>query len=90
MCIQVDLGSAGGPGNKISRFSLGPVECVRGWNGAVSLVSHHEWANLDCKPRYKRRAGELNAYWVFCLRLNEVHRGQDESGVKAALSWTGF
>lgn len=37
-----------GPGNKISRFLLGPVEVrAQGWNGAVSLVSHHEWVNLD-------------------------------------------
>jgi hypothetical protein len=39
---------------------------------------------LTCKPRYKRRAGKLNAYWIFCLRLKGVYRCRSESGGKDA------
>jgi hypothetical protein len=37
---------------------------------------------LTCKPRYKRRVGELSAYWIFCLRLNDIDCSQGESDEK--------
>ena len=78
-------GKRGGPGYKISRFSLDPVEVGTRleWRSQprLPIMSGRTWS---CKPRYKRQAGELSAYWSLCPRLNDVHGSQGESHGYAA------
>jgi hypothetical protein len=82
--FQVDLGSAGGQATRYPDFrraQWSTHEAGMAQSASFAILSGR---TLTCKPRYKRQAGELNAYWAFCLRLNDVDWGQNESGPKTA------
>jgi hypothetical protein len=71
MCFQVDLGSAGGQAARYPDFrwaQWSAHEAGMAQSASFPIVSGRA---LSCKPRYKRQAGELGAYWVCCLRLND-------------------
>jgi hypothetical protein len=72
MCFQVDLERAGGQAARYPDFRWAQWSAHEAGMAQSASFPKVSGRALSCKPRYKRQAGELSAYWVSCLRLNDV------------------
>jgi hypothetical protein len=72
VCVQVDLETAGGQAARYPDFRWAQSSAHEAGMAQSASFLMMSGRALSCKPRYKRQAGELGAYWVMFLRLNDL------------------